>query len=56
MLIKNEIPILEYDDAQSAVINPDHEQLNLKLPERAVFTLSCVNLFAKPNNTGIPLP
>ena len=37
MLIKNEIPILEYDDAPDAVINPDHEQLNLKLSERAVF-------------------
>ena len=35
-LYKNDSPILEYDDAQRAVIVPDHEKL-VSLPERAVF-------------------
>lgn len=34
---KNEIPILEFDDNPSAVINPNHEGLNLHLPEKCVF-------------------
>ena len=37
MLIKNEIPILEFDSDKSAVITPDHEKLNIKLPERCVY-------------------
>lgn len=37
MIIKNEIPILEFDTEKSAVLNPDHEKLPIKLPERAVF-------------------
>lgn len=36
-ILKNEIPILEFDSAQRAVIDPDHEQLDLKLPEKCVF-------------------
>lgn len=36
-LYKNEVPILEYDDSKNAVIMPTHENLNLKLPEKAVF-------------------
>ncbi|MBQ9121650.1 MAG: nucleoside phosphorylase [Clostridia bacterium] len=36
-IIKNEIPILEYDDDPSAVILPTHEKLALHLPEQAVF-------------------
>lgn len=34
---KHEIPILEYDCEQTAVIQPDHERLAMRLPERAVF-------------------
>lgn len=37
MIIKNEIPILEFDSDKSAVITPDHEKLNIKLPERCVY-------------------
>ncbi len=33
---KHEIPILEYDDAQRAVLNPDHEGLSLQLPAQCV--------------------
>lgn len=36
-IIKNEIPILEYDDDKSAVIMPTHENLNISLPRKAVF-------------------
>lgn len=34
---KNEIPILEFDSEQTAVINPFHEKLDLKLPRKCVF-------------------
>jgi len=36
-VIKNEIPILEFDTEQTAVINPTHEGLELKLPKKCVF-------------------
>lgn len=36
-IIRNDIPILEFDSDTSAVIIPDHEGLGLKLPEKAVF-------------------
>ena len=36
-IIKNEIPILEFDTEQTAVLNPTHERLGLNLPEKCVF-------------------
>ncbi|MDD6682970.1 MAG: nucleoside phosphorylase [Clostridiales bacterium] len=36
-IMKNEIPILEFDTEQTAVINPTHENLDMKLPEKCVF-------------------
>ena len=36
-IIKNEIPILEFDTEQTAVINPTHERIDLKLPKKCVF-------------------
>ena len=36
-IIKNDVPILEYDDAQSAVFMPTHENLGITLPKKAVF-------------------
>ena len=36
-IVKNEIPILEYDQNPQAVIMPGYEKLNLKLPKKAVF-------------------
>lgn len=36
-IIRNDIPILEYDSDTSAVIMPDHEGLGLSLPDKAVF-------------------
>ena len=34
---KHAFPILEHDDAKIAVIQPDHEKIPVKLPEKAVF-------------------
>lgn len=47
-LIKNEIPILEYDDNPCAVIMPTHEGLNIQLPEKGVFAFlgDCVEAYA----------
>ena len=36
-IIKNEIPILEFDTKKTAVINPGHGELGLKLPKKCVF-------------------
>ncbi len=36
-IIKNEIPILEFDTEKTAVINPGHNELGLKLPKKCVF-------------------
>lgn len=36
-ILKHEIPILEFDTDPTAVIMPDHEHINLHLPEKAVF-------------------
>ena len=37
MIIRNEIPILEYDDSSSEVIPPDHDWTAGKLPEKCLF-------------------
>lgn len=36
-IIKNEIPILEFDTEKTAVINPTHENFDLNLPKKCVF-------------------
>ncbi len=36
-LIKNSIPILEYDNDKDAALSPNHEKLNIKLPKKAIF-------------------
>ena len=36
-IIRNEIPILEFDTEQTAVINPGHREIGLKLPKKCVF-------------------
>ena len=36
-IIKNEIPILEFDSELTAVIDPTHEKLELNLPRKCVF-------------------
>ncbi len=37
MILKNEIPILEFDMDSHAVIEPSHENLDMRLPSRAVY-------------------
>lgn len=51
-IIKNEIPILEFDSDRSAVIEPTHEKLELSLPERCVFAFlgDYIDVFAAKNN------
>lgn len=36
-IYKHEIPILEFDTEQTAVISPAHEKLDLRLPKKCVF-------------------
>lgn len=49
---KNEVPILEYDDNEQAVIMPDHEKLGLELPSKAVFAFlgECIDEYAGKNH------
>lgn len=37
-IVKNDIPLLEFDPSPCAVIDPEHEALELKLPELCVFS------------------
>lgn len=48
-LFRHELPILEYDDAPTAVIQPDHEGLELALPDKAVFAFlgGCIRRYAE---------
>lgn len=52
MIIKNEIPILEFDTDKTAVIMPTHENLNLNLPRKAVFAFLDEHIvkYAKAHN------
>ncbi len=36
-IIKNAIPILEFDSDRDAVVAPNHERLELVLPKKCVF-------------------
>ena len=49
--MKNEIPILEFDTEQSAVIGPTHEGLDLNLPKKCVFAFlgPYIEEYAKEN-------
>lgn len=52
MIIKNDIPILEFDTDETAVIMPTHANLNLKLPKKAVFAFLAEHIdeYAKTHN------
>lgn len=54
-LFKNKIPILEYDDVQYAVIQPNHENLGIQLPEKAAFVFlgDVVDNYARENDCEI---
>lgn len=54
-LHKNDIPILEYDDSPVSVIMPTHENLNIKLPKKAVFAFlgDVIDNYAKEHNIPV---
>lgn len=54
-IMKNEIPILEFDTAQRAVIDPTHEELDLKLPEKCVFAFlgDYIDVYAAKTNARL---
>ena len=55
MIIKNEIPLLEYDDSSSEVISPDHDWTAEGLPEKCLFAFlgDVVHKYAKDNNADM---
>lgn len=55
MIIKNDIPILEYDDNSAEVIAPDHDLQDLKLPEKCLFAFlgDVVHKYAEDNNADV---
>ena len=52
-IVKNELPILEFDTEQLAVLNPTHENLGLKLPKKCVFAFlgAYIDEYANKTNT-----
>jgi hypothetical protein len=52
MIIRNEIPILEYDDSSTEVIPPDHDWTAGKLPEKCFFAFlgDVVHKYAKAHD------
>ena len=52
-IIKNEIPILEFDSTKAAVIGPTHEKLDLRLPKKCVFAFlgDYIDEYASKTNT-----
>ena len=55
MIIKSEIPILEYDDSSIEVIAPNHDMEDLKLPEKCLFAFlgDVIHEYAKENNADV---
>jgi len=51
-LKENEFPIMEYDDNPKAVVEPNHEMIDIKLPEKAVFAFvgDIIDRFAQEQN------
>ncbi|MBQ2957587.1 MAG: phosphorylase, partial [Clostridia bacterium] len=54
-LIKNEIPILEYDDNPVAVLMPGRSKKNIRLPKKAVFAFlrESIDEYAKANDAQV---
>lgn len=52
-IVKNEIPILEFDTDETAVIDPGHEELDLKLPPKCVFAFlgDYIDVYASKTDT-----
>ena len=53
-IIKNEIPILEFDTDASAIIEPTHSNYDLRLPKKAVFAFlrDRIDIYAKEHGAG----
>ena len=49
-IIKNEIPIVEYDSNPVAVIMPDHEHIDINLPKKAVFAFLRDDVIVMPKS------
>jgi len=54
-LIKNEIPILEYDDSPVAVLMPGRSKKNIRLPKKAVFAFlrESIDEYAKAHDAQV---
>lgn len=54
-IMKNDIPILEYDTDPMSVIMPNHEHFDMQLPKKAVFAFlgDAVDRYAKEHNATI---
>jgi len=55
MIIKNEIPLLEYDDSSAEIISPAHEWTAGKLPEKCLFAFlgDVVHKYAKERGAKV---
>ena len=55
MIVKNEIPILEYDDSSPEIIPPDHDWTAGRLPEKCLFAFlgDIVHKYAKEQNAEV---
>jgi len=55
MILKNGIPILEYDNSSEEVIKPDHDCEALKLPEKCLFAFlgDVVHSYAQSNEAEV---
>ena len=55
MILKNGIPILEYDNSSEEVIKPDHDCEALKLPEKCLFAFlgDVVHSYAQSNDAEV---
>ena len=52
-IIKNEIPILEFDSDKDSVIGPTHDALDLNLPRKCVFAFlgEYIDIYANKTDT-----
>ena len=55
MIIRNEIPILEYDDSSQEVIAPDHDWTAGRLPEKCLFAFlgDVVHTYAEKHDAEV---
>lgn len=54
-IIRNEIPLLEFDDDRSSVLLPTHEKLDLQLPRKCVFAFlgDYIDEYARKNEARV---